>query len=219
MKFGRKSTKATETTKVESPAAGDATEAEVPQTQEPVGPRDVSEVDLEDGVPRVDLTSLLIAPAEGLELRMQVNESDGQVQSVLLTNDEGAVELRVFAAQRGGDMWSEVRKQIAAETSRQGGTATENDGSQGPELHCQMTVRTADGRTGVQPTRVVGFNGPRWFLRATYLGRPAVQPEQAEDFEKAVNALVIRRGDGPMAPGEALPINLPPQARRVKPAE
>ena len=106
-----------------------------------------------------------------------------------------------------------------------GGSGTEEqitetaEGTQGTELHCQMTVRTADGKTGVQPTRVVGFNGPRWFLRATYLGRPAVQPDQAAEFEKAVDSLVVRRGDGPMAPGEALPITLPPQARRMKSSE
>ncbi|WP_110205429.1 DUF3710 domain-containing protein [Nocardioides daejeonensis] len=229
MKFGRKSTKAKTTEEsVDAAAPTPADEVETPvEVETPAdeasvsaGPRDAGEVDLEgDGVPRVDLTSLLIAPADGLELRLQVNEADGSVQSILLTGEDGAVELRAFAASRGGDMWSDVRRQIAAETSRQGGTATESEGPHGTELHCQMTVRTPDGRTGVQPTRVVGFNGPRWFLRATYLGRPAVQPETAGIFEEAVNSLVVRRGEGPMAPGEALPINLPPQARRMAPAE
>jgi len=227
VRFGRKSTKATPPEDV-TPSADAAGESVAEQSGEtsaateadearPAGPRDVADVDLDDGVSRVDLTSLLIAPAPGLELRLQVSESDGAVQSILLTGDEGAVELRVFAASRGGDMWAEVRRQIAAETARQGGTATEHEGRQGIELHCQMTVQTSDGRTGVQPTRVVGFNGPRWFLRATYLGRPAVQPEEAGPFERAVEGLVVRRGDGPMAPGEALPINLPPQARRMTP--
>lgn len=222
MRFGRKSTKSKQTEKAAeettAPAAvdSDAAAAEQGADSEAQGPFDVAEVDLEDGVQRVDLTSLIVPPAPGLELRLQVQESDGEVQSILLAGKQGAVELRVFAAQRGSDMWTEVRQQIAAETSRQGGTATEVEGSQGTELRCQMTVKTSDGRTGVQPTRVVGFNGPRWFLRATYLGEPAVEPEKAGDFERAVESLIVRRGDGPMAPGEPLPINLPPQARRVQ---
>lgn len=220
MRFGRKSTKSEVNAKADRPSDATPDTAAEPEESAPrTGPFDISEVDLDDDVQRVDLTSLLVAPAPGLELRLQVQESDGQVQSILLTGDDGAVELRVFAAPRGGDMWGDVRRQIAAETSRQGGTASEVEGRQGTELHCQMTVKTADGRTGIQPTRVVGFNGPRWFLRATYLGRPAVQPETAEAFEAAVESLVVRRGDGPMAPGEPLPINLPPQARRVTPAE
>ena len=219
MRFGRRSTKAKATpAEVAEPAVDDAS-AEQGEAAAPAGPRDVADVDLDDGVQRVDLTSLLIAPVPGLELRLQVSEADNEVQSILLTGEDGAVELRAFASSRGGDMWTEVRQQIAAETSRQGGTATEAEGTQGTELHCQMTVRTADGKTGVQPTRVVGFNGPRWFLRATYLGRPAVQPDQAAEFEQAVDSLVVRRGDGPMAPGEALPITLPPQARRLKSGE
>ena len=149
---------------------------------------------------------------------MQVNEADGAVQSVLLTGPEGAVEIRAFAAPRNGSMWDDVRRQIAAETARQGGTATEREGAFGTELYCEMTVQVADGRTGRQPTRIVGFDGPRWFLRATYLGKAAVDPEFAKPWEQAVSDLVVRRGDGPMAPGEPLPITLPPQARRMAPS-
>ncbi len=217
MRFSRKSSKPKTEADATPEVVEETAEAETPAAV-PSGPRDVSEVDLEgDGVQRVDLSSLLIAPADGLELRMQVNEADGQVQSVLLTGPEGAVEIRAFAAVRNGDMWGDVRRQIAAETARQGGTATEQEGAHGTELRCEMTVKTADGRTGRQPTRVVGFNGPRWFLRATYLGKAAVDSGFAAPWEKAVANLVVRRGDGPMAPGEPLPITLPPQARRMAP--
>ena len=75
------------------------------------GPFDVDDVP-DDGVERVDLGSLLIAP-EGRELRLQVDEATGEVQSVMLAGEDGAVELRAFAAPRDGDLWSEVRPQIA----------------------------------------------------------------------------------------------------------
>jgi hypothetical protein len=204
-----------ETTPEATAGTTDATGGE-PVPAPTAGPYDIGDVDVEeDGVERVDLGGMLISPAGGLELRLQVEESSGTVQSVLIAGSDGAVELRAFAAPRNGDLWSDVRRQMAAETSRQGGTATEREGRHGPELQCVMTVRSSDGRTGTQPTRVAGINGPRWFLRATYLGKPAVEPEAAGPWEDAVAAVVVRRGEGAMAPGDPLPITLPPQARRV----
>lgn len=220
MKFGRKSRTKTESALADSTTADVESGAAAPEATEvaeaKAGPFDAADVDLEnDGVDRVDLGSLLISPAEGLELRLQVDEASREVQSVLIAGPTGAVEVKAFAAQRNGDLWTDVRRQIASETARQGGTATETEGAHGTELVCQRTVRTPEGTTSQQPSRIVGFNGPRWFLRATYLGRPAVSPEEAGPWEEAVTSVVIRRGDGPMAPGEQLPLSLPPQARRV----
>ncbi|MBD8869625.1 DUF3710 domain-containing protein [Nocardioides donggukensis] len=230
MKFGRKSQQAPAEPESTGPAdtgepadAGEPTDAggtggaaDAAPAAAAAGPYDVAEVDLEnDPVERVDLGGLLISPSEGLELRLQVDESSGTVQSVLIASAEGAVELRAFAAPRNGDLWSDVRRQMAAETSRQGGTATEREGRHGPELACLMTVKTPEGGSATQPTRVAGVNGPRWFLRATYLGKPAVEPEAAGLWEDAVASVVVRRGQEAMAPGDPLPITLPPQARRI----
>ncbi|MDN5894702.1 MAG: DUF3710 domain-containing protein [Nocardioides sp.] len=206
MKFGRK-----------SPAADALAGSDAPEEKEPAtGPFDIADVDVEnDGVERVDLGGMLIAPAEGLELRLQVDEKTGEVQSVLVAGPTGAVEVRAFAAQRSGGLWDDVRKEIAADTAQKGGTATEREGRHGTELVCQAVVRTPDGKSSTQPSRIAGIEGPRWFLRATFLGRPAVEPEQADAWEDAVEKIVVRRGDSPMAPGEPLPIELPPQARRM----
>ena len=234
MKFGRKSkTEVTEpeATETEAAEASGATDAEstadgtgadesrvLPVTEDAPadGPYDISEVDLEnDGIQRVDLGGLLISPSEGHELRLQVDEATQEVQSVMVAGDDGAVEIRAFAAPRHGDLWSDVRRQIASETSRAGGTATEREGRWGTELECQVQVRTPEGRSGTQPSRIVGINGNRWFLRATYLGRPAVNPERAADFEDVVARVVVRRGDTAMAPGDPLPVELPTNARRI----
>ena len=209
MKFGRKSSPAEDS--VEEPETTD------PMPVAPArGPHDIADVDVEnDGVERVDLGGLLIAPAPGLELRLQVDEASGVVQSVMVAGADGAVELRAFAASRGGDMWDEVRRQIASDTAQRGGTASEREGTWGTELTCQVQVTTPEGRVGRQDSRVVGVQGPRWLLRATFLGKPATSPETAKAYEEVVSDVVVRRGTGAMAPGDPIPLTLPPQARRI----
>ena len=168
-----------------------------------------------DEVDRVDLGSLRVAPRDGAELRLQVDENTGEVQSVMLASDEGAMELRAFAAPRNGELWEEVRPQIAADVSGHGGTATEREGRWGVELVCQMQVVMPDGSQAMQPSRIVGVNGPRWLLRATFLGLPAVQPDDAEVWEDALAAVVVHRGSHAMPVGDALPLTLPDDAQRA----
>jgi hypothetical protein len=194
--------------------ATDAAETEA--AGQVAGPWDVDDLG-DDGIDRVDLGSLRVAPLEGTELRLQVDEQTGEVQSAMLAGDEGAIELRAFAAPRGGDLWSEVRPQIAADVSQHGGTATEREGRWGIELVCQMQVVLPDGTQAMQPSRIVGVNGPRWLLRATFLGLPAVQPDDAEAWEDALAAVVVQRGSHAMPVGDPLPLVLPDDAQRVQP--
>jgi len=182
------------------------------------GPRDLSETDVDAETEGwVDLTSLLVTGQPGLELRMQVDESTQTVVAVLFTGDEGAVELRPFAAPRSGGMWDEIRGQIAEDAQRRGATVEEGPGPFGPELRVLMPVKTTDGRDGHQPSRMFGIDGPRWFLRATLLGKPALDPAAAGPYVDAVRSVVVVRGGGAMAPGDPLPITVPPQARRLGP--
>ena len=175
------------------------------------GPWDVTEVELpeEEDPTRVDLGSLIVPRREGLELQLQVDQQSQQVVAVVLADKEGAVELRAFAAPRNGDIWDDVRQQIAAEVSRRGGTANEAEGPWGTELRVVLKVNTPDGQTGTQPSRVFGIPGPRWMLRATFFGRPALEPSETGAIERALHDVVVRRGGEPHAPGEALPLKVP----------
>jgi hypothetical protein len=175
------------------------------------GPHDSEELPPAGDVERVDLGSLLIAPEPNRELRIQVDEASGVVQSVVIAGPDGALELRAFAAPRGGDLWSEARPQIAAEVAQAGGTATERQGPWGTELICQVAQRGGDTRV----TRVVGINGPRWMLRASLLGTPATKPDDAGTWEDSIRKVAVRRGSHAMPVGEALPVVMPPQARRT----
>jgi hypothetical protein len=189
-------------------------DAEEQRADDARGPWDSDDPPADD-LERVDLGSLRVAPREGADLRLQVDENTGEVQSVMLAAEEGALELRAFAAPRNGDLWTEVRPQIAADISRHGGTATERQGRWGTELVCQMQVVLPDGSQAMQPSRVIGVNGARWLLRATFLGRPAVEPENAEDWEDSLAEVVVHRGAEAMPVGDALPLALPDDAQRI----
>lgn len=212
--FRRKSAarKTTEETPEEAVADGGADEPVVP-----AGPYD------EDEAPEslvddswVDLGSLLVAPAPGKELRLQVDENTGEIASVLLAAEDGALELRAFAAPRGGDLWSEALPMLRSDVAQRGGVTADREGPWGPELVCQMQVELPDGQSGVQPSRIIGVNGPRWMLRATLLGRPAVEVDEAGEWEQILASVVVRRGREAKPKGEALDVVMPANARRVE---
>ena len=213
MKFRRKSEPTSDPTSESTSVSPEAVAS--PAAPRTDGPFDESQVK-DDGVARVDLGALLIAPSEGRELRLQVDEASGVVQAVMLAGKDGALELQAFAAPRNGDLWGTVRPQIIADITGRGGNAEEREGRFGTELVCQVPVQKPDGEVGLQPSRIVGINGQRWMLRASFLGRPAVQPEESEEWEDALAQVVVRRGAGAMAVGEPLPATLPDQARRVQ---
>ena len=207
MKFRRKS--------APSDATLDEGAASSSEEQEPAqGPFDVEDLP-DDGVTRVDLGSLILTPEPGRELRLQVDERTQEVQAVILTGTDGALELRAFSAPRNGDLWSTVRPQVGADMARRGGTATEQEGPFGPELLCQVSMKNAEGQAGIQHSRIVGINGSRWMLRATFLGRPAQDPESAAAWEATLRNTIVRRGDHAMPVGDPLPVDLPAEARRV----
>lgn len=181
------------------------------------GPWDVSELPVdEDDESRAHLGALSVKGHPEVELRLQVDEASGQVAAVLLVGADGAMEVRVFAAPRHEDLWDDVRRQLAAEATRRGGTATEVEGPYGPALHLIVTGTGPDGQTVTQPSTVLGISGPRWLLRVSMFGRPAAEFRPDAPLESALRDIVVIRGDAPMAPGEALPLVLPARAQRLE---
>ena len=218
MKFRRKSAAAPAETSATSLDASE--DAESTEGTEPVregGPWDADELPASvASVERADLGSLLVAPMEGKEIRLQVDETTGQIAAVLVADEEGAVELRAFAAPRGYDMWAEVLPQLEADVAGHGGVSQRREGIWGEELLAQMQVQMPDGQPGVQPSRIVGVNGARWMLRATFLGRPAVDADAGAAWEQVLRDVVVRRGKGAMPKGEPLPMVLPPQTPQTQ---
>ena len=194
------------------PGTEEPDRAELPR---PKGPWDAADVELAEDDPNlVDLGGLLVRGHPGLEMRLQVDERTQAVAAVLLVSAEGAVELRPFAAPRNESIWDDIRREIGAEASRRGGTATEQQGEFGPELRLAVPAQDAQGAHGTQVSRVVGVSAPRWLLRGTFLGKPAQEPDPGGLLETAFREVVVNRGDGPMAPRSPIPLRMPPGAQQ-----
>jgi hypothetical protein len=169
----------------------------------------------EDDEGRLDLGALSIPGHPEVELRLQVDESSGQVVSAMLVAADGALELRAFAAPRHEDIWEDIRPRIAAEATRLGGTATQVEGPFGTALELRVPGMSPDGQRVTQQSTVIGIPGPRWLLRVSMFGRPAVDFQHDGVLETALRGVVVVRGNQPMAPGDALPLRLPGNARRM----
>jgi len=170
------------------------------------GPWDVAEVEGQTGI---DLGGIWLPHLDEMEVRLDMDEQSGVVTSVTVVVAGSAVQLQAFAAPRSAGIWDEIREEIAAGITRQGGTADTVRGPFGRELLARIPLRSPDGRAAMQTTRFAGVDGPRWFLRAVFHGPAAYQPEAAQPLEGLVRAVVVVRGADAMAPRDLLPLRLP----------
>jgi len=177
------------------------------------GPFDRSEVEGLNG--RLDLGSLWVTGVPGMELRLEVEQESQKVVGVTAVLGESAVQLQAFAAPRSDGIWLDIRHEIAASITSQGGTADFTSGPLGAELQARMPGQGPDGRTVFSPARFIGVDGPRWFLRAVFSGRAAIDEEAASVLLDVVRATVVVRGDEAMAPRELLALKLPDQPEPV----
>ncbi|MEW2520911.1 DUF3710 domain-containing protein [Actinacidiphila alni] len=184
----------------------------LPPAPRPDGPWDVSEVS-EPGEGRVDLGGLFVPGVEGMELRVEVAGESIVAATVVLR--DSAVQLQAFAAPKSEGIWGEVREEIAAGITQQGGIVDEVEGPLGWELRAQVPVQLPDGTNGVQLVRFIGCDGPRWFLRGVISGQGAVQPAAAGVLESVFRDTVVLRGETPMAPRDPIVLKLPNDAQMV----
>jgi hypothetical protein len=183
---------------------------ETPTGLRAAGPFDVSEKRTETGY--VDLGALRLAAAEGLQLRLEVEERTKRVIAVTLDLEGSSLQLQAFAAPRSEGIWEEIRAQIKASVESQGGKVQEQDGVFGVELTARLPAQTPDGKSGFRVARFAGIDGPRWFLRGVFGGPAAMDPSAAGPLEGLFRNTVVVRGDQPLPPRELLPLRLPADA-------
>lgn len=213
MVFGRgrkaKKHEAPEPEDVQADIAADSAD-DTAQGRRATGPFDVSEISSRDGY--VDLGALLIAPRDGLQLRLEVEEATQRVVAVTMDLDGSSLQLQAFAAPRSEGLWDEIREQIGQSVGSQGGQVEEITGDFGPELVAKLPAGSADGSQGYRVARFIGVDGPRWFLRGVFGGEAALTREAAAGLEELFRKIVVIRGDNPMPPRDLLQLRLPKDA-------
>ena len=182
------------------------------------GPFDHDEVDLgADEVQRLDLGSLILTPWEGMGLQLQVNEGSQQVVAALAFWEQSGLELALLAAPTSGGLADELREDLTEEAEQAGGSASTVVGPFGPELRRVLPAEGPSGEQLFQVSRTWFAEGPRWLLRGTLLGEAGLTEDDegaAAPFVEFFRNVVVRRGDGPMVPGEIIAMTMPtvPQA-------
>jgi hypothetical protein len=195
---------------VEVHEVNDDLEVSSTEGQRAQGPWDISEVD-DPGSSRVNMGALWIPGRAGLEVRAEADPSGEAVIAVVLVLGESALQVVPFAAPRSEGIWTDVRTEIRAGITKDGGTADEVDGPFGPELRTNVQVKGPGGVSTAQRARFIGVDGPRWFLRGVLTGEAAVSEEAATDLLELFRNVVVVRGADAMAPRDPIPLRLPTQ--------
>jgi hypothetical protein len=182
----------------------------------PQGPWDVADAP-DDEVPRFDLGAVQLPIAEGMELRVDVQ--DQLVVAATLIDGHSMLQIHAFAAPKSSGIWADVRGEIAESLRGSGGEASDQDGPFGAELRARIPVEAPGQGPTLQPARFIGVDGPRWFLRGLLTGPAATDPVQAKRLEEVFRGTVVDRGGEAMAPRELLALRLPKEATEHAPAD
>jgi Protein of unknown function (DUF3710) len=169
----------------------------------------------DDGLARIDLGALRLPALPDTELRVEVDPQQ-QVVGATLRHGESLLSVAAFAAPRAGDIWDDVRAELARSASGQGGSLREAQGPFGTELAGTVAgmAQGADGSAVAVrvPARFLGVDGPRWFLRGMLTGPAGAGGEEAGPLEEAFRNVVVVRGTDPMPVRDPLPLRLPQEA-------
>jgi hypothetical protein len=174
----------------------------------PTGPWDVDDAP-EDEVVRLDLGSMRIPGTPGTEIQVNLDEAGGSVIAVTAVHGESTLQLQAFAAPRREGIWAEVRRELAAEITKDGGLADAEEIPIGTSLKAQLPFPQPGGGAALASVRFIGCDGPRWFLRGVLTGPAAADLALAEPLLGVFTGTVVVRGNEAHAPREALPLRLP----------
>lgn len=182
-----------------------------PEDRATAGPFDVSEVTAMR--PYVDLGGIKVAPREGLQMRLDVDDRQKRVVAVTLTFGASAMQVQAYSAPKSLGLWHQIRSDIAKQVGGQGAKTSEDAGTLGPELVVVTQLPEAQGG-GERTIRFVGVDGPRWVLRGAVMGEAATDAAAREQIFELFRDLVVVRGDQPMPPNELLPLKVPAGAQQ-----
>jgi len=158
------------------------------------GPWDATETPVPSGVERFDYGVLRVPWLEGA--RIHPLRAGGRAVGVVVSLGGHALSLQAFRVPLG-PVWGKIRPKIIQEVRDQGGTAEDAESSLGSEVRARIPV-VKDGQRVLQPTRIVGCDGPGWLLRGGYGGPAAltdlVDPRAHHLFTQTVVDLSAAEG-------------------------
>ncbi|MDX6739749.1 DUF3710 domain-containing protein [Actinocorallia sp. A-T 12471] len=208
------------------------------------GPWDAAE-DTVPEMERLDFGAVQVPIGPGLEIQVnleptevddQGNPVNGKIVAITVIAGQSSMQLQAFAAPKRSGIWEELRKELAEEiTGNANGQVQEGEGPFGTEVRAlipaqltaemleqmpeevrsQIPQEVIDQGFAWQPLRFLGIDGPRWFLRALIAGEAVEDEEAFQPLEDVLSQIVVVRGDQPMPPREALPLNLPAEAKNA----
>lgn len=124
------------------------------------GPHDIEEVSEEDLEDYVDLGALRIKMHEGMNLRLETDDSTGAVIAATITREGATLQVQAFAAPRTTGIWDDIRHDLTESVASQGGTVEVYAGVFGAEMLTRLPAVTPDGKRGERIARFVGVDGP-----------------------------------------------------------
>ncbi|MFM6979859.1 MAG: DUF3710 domain-containing protein [Micrococcales bacterium] len=175
---------------------------QAPANRSLIGPFDITEVDASAGY--IDFGSILLPANEQLQIRLDLAEGTDRIIALSIDNADSVLQLQAFAAPKTDGVWESIRKQLVQAAQAQGGSATEQMGTFGNEVFTEIP-----GASGVRHARIVGIDGPRWFLRGVIGGAAVVDSATAVLIDAIFRKVVVNRGEDAVPPRDLLPLKLP----------
>lgn len=180
-----------------------------PEDRETAGPFDFTEVPAMR--PYVDLGGIKVAPREGLQMRLEVDERAKRVVAATLGYADSQLQLQAFAAPKTTGLWNQTRAELAAQLSQQGAKVLEFEGALGTDL--LVTTPAVAGQGESREIRFIGVDGPRWMLRGLIMGKGASDLDAYDSLIELFRETVVVRGEQPLPPGEMLALKVPAGAQ------
>ncbi len=162
---------------------------------------------------RFDFGSLLVPLGPEYKAHLIMADEQHGV-CVIIQYGESEMQLQAFAAPKQGSLWDELRTGTAQEINEAGGEAQETVGPFGTELVARVPAPAEHAVSGSLVVRIIGVDGPRWFLRGTFTGPAAGGGEAASLLEEIFRDVVVVRGGHAVPPKEILELRLPQEVQQ-----
>ncbi|MCE7003327.1 DUF3710 domain-containing protein [Kibdelosporangium philippinense] len=169
----------------------------------PSGPYDAS-VAPDDGLHRIDLGSVRVPVADGVQIQLEMSPDRTEVRAVHLLTDLGQFTISAFAAPPASGLWPEISAELVNDM---------------PPMH---SVRTEPGEWGQEVVgemdeavfRIVGIDGPGWLLRGVSAAPPRSSGKAAAALRDTLRRTIVVRGHENLPVRTPLPITLPDEIAR-----